>query len=163
MTSETVSTTRTLSSALAMAGAQAALTGLWEVAAELSPARRRLARVGMVAGIAAGGAAFSRLRPAPDENQDLTEDEPAEATPPRLTPAMTAVGVGIGLAVTATSQLMRKHWLTGLAREHAHPERALALRMAALAFAGTLSARLLDALSYEEGSPDPTRRRGRIG
>jgi len=128
------------------------------MAGELPPGKRRLARVGLTATIAAIGIGLSMLEPLPEEPSPEDEsmltsdepeadsiDEPAEAEPPPVSPVVGTAAGSIAVAIMIGSSLLQKRWLARLARSgHAHPHRSLALRVAVISFAGTLPARLME-------------------
>jgi hypothetical protein len=157
---------------LAAAAGDAAISGAWVLAGELPPRKRRLARVGMTAMTAAIGAGLSAgLEPPSDEDPrpamadapsiDPEEDEadeqadeqaddrvadPIEAQSPALRPLFVIAASGIPVAIMIGSSFLQKRWLAGRTSSgHPHPHRSLAVRVAAVAFAGTLVPRLLEA------------------
>jgi len=155
-------TARAYAGAVATTALEAAATGVWVMAGELPTGKRRLVRVGLAATMAGVGFRLSRLAP-DDDKDDEDEDEdgpltdepqaelaqeypsPGETGPTRLNPGYTAAAGGIAIAIMIGSSVLRKRWLVGLDRSgHAHPHRVLALRVAALSFAGMLPARLIE-------------------
>ncbi|WP_433720349.1 hypothetical protein ACQP2Y_35270 [Actinoplanes sp. CA-051413] len=159
-------------STLADAGLDVASVGVWVAAAELPPARRRLARgavaavIGAVAipGIrAARSAATGTDEPAVpgagsglpyvDVGIHLPAGDPSEddASPRRRAVLAGAVGVGVlttavaaSVGVTVAGRQLERRWLARLTRHgHPHPHRALALRMAGLYAALTVPSRLI--------------------
>ncbi|MCM4085005.1 hypothetical protein [Paractinoplanes hotanensis] len=153
------------SRAVTVAAMQAVFNSAWIAARELSPAKRRLARVGVIAIGAAGYAgatpdtrrAIREVRAEVESLRDK-EDEPESsrdsAEEPPATPdssfdkrrAVAIVGaLGLTIAVTLGRRRLEKRWLARLARDgHAHPTRALALRMAPVAFAAELAIQIID-------------------
>ncbi len=156
--------------ALADSGFDVASVGAWVAAAELSPARRRLARGALAAvtvavaipGVrAARSAAADTAEPvAPgarsglpfvDAGIRLPADELSEAgTPTRRRAVLvagvltTAVAVSVGAA--AAGRQLERRWLARLARNgHPHPHRALAVRMAGLYAVMVVPSRLFTA------------------
>jgi hypothetical protein len=139
--------------ALADAGLDVASVGSWVAAAELSPARRRLARGALAAvtvAVAVPGVRAGRFAAEPavpgagsglpfvDVGIRLPDAEPSEADPSLRRRAVLAGAVGVGVlaasvgAAVAGRQLERR-WLARLTRRgHQHPHRALGLRMAGL-------------------------------
>ena len=162
---------RSYTRVVAGAAAQAALSATWIAARELSPARRRLARFGTVATVAAVGWVTSSRTPEPDADPaspDPASPDPAgleaaaldsagpdsagpEAakTPPGGFDRRTAAALGLGV-LTGTAGILgrrglEKRWLARLTRDgHRHPTRALAVRMAAVEFALHLALQLAD-------------------
>ncbi|MBM2623219.1 hypothetical protein JIG36_47760 [Actinoplanes sp. LDG1-06] len=161
--------------ALAMAALQAALSGTWIAAGELSPVRRRLARAGSVVTVAAIGYIVSppadrsaespvslRLVAPSAEHSlgiaapDLDGTSPEAASPQEEQPeaevsidkrkALTgAVVIALSAAAIVGRRKLEKRWLTRLTRNgHAHPTRALAVRMAAVEFAGQFALQMAD-------------------
>ncbi|MBL7256348.1 hypothetical protein [Paractinoplanes lichenicola] len=180
--------------ALALAALQAALSGSWIAAGELSPARRRLARFGAVAlttGIgyvlsppssrspetpdspvtlrlvapgSALGAAAPDLTSAPADG-DPAGGDGADGPSHGLPDASELLGIGdklerpfdkrkavLGAAVVAISvgaiagrRQLEKRWLARLTGNgHPHPTRGLAVRVAAVEFAGQFALQLAD-------------------
>lgn len=159
--------------AVAMAALQAALSSTWIAARELSPARRRLARSGIVAAVATVSYAASarssddRLRSS-DElvvgKRPMLVSEGGPVVDPDTVPEFTfdkrkaAVAAGL-VALSAAAMIGRrqleKRWLARLTRNgHPHPTRALALRMGAVEFAGQLALQLAE--MRKPGSPSAT-------
>jgi hypothetical protein len=146
-------TGRACAGALASTALEAGATGAWVAAGELSPWKRRLSRTGLTAVVA--GIGFGLSRPAPNGSVETPEDEARDdetlddpAGPARRDPVLETVAAGIAIAVMIGSSMLRKRWLAGLDRAgHANPQRALAVRVAAVSFAGTLPARLMEAFS----------------
>lgn len=137
--------------AVGSAALQAAVSSTWIAARELTPARRRLARVATVA----AGAVVAHLA-APPKADPVVGANPfpvGEGAPPAA-PDFTfdkrraAVGAGVvalSVAAVAGRRLLEKRWLARLTRAgHPHPTRALAVRMAAVEFAGQLALQLPD-------------------
>jgi len=147
--------------ALAETGVDVASVGAWVAAAELSPARRRLARAALAAGsVALGVSAMRNRRPATpgpgpglpfvDAGIRLPADPPSEsdsAARRRVVLAgagafTTAVAISVGTAVAG--RRLERRWLARLARNgHQHPHRALGVRMAALYAVMTVPSRIL--------------------
>lgn len=184
MTSIPISATwRPYLRALAETGLDVASVGTWVAAAELSPARRRLARGALAAvtvAVAIPGARGSRPAavdtagpaapgagsglPFVDVGIRLSADPPSEAgTPPRRRAVLsgaagavvlaTAVAASVGAAV-AGRQLERR-WLARLGRQgHEHPHRALGVRMAVLYAVMVVPGRLL---AVRQGAEDGRR------
>lgn len=153
------------SRAVTVAAMQAVFNSAWIAARELSPAKRRLARVGVIAiGTAGYAAATPDTRRAirevraeveslrdkqedPESSRDKAEEPPATPEfPVDKRRAVAIVGaLGLSLAVTLGRRRLEKRWLAGLARDgHAHPTRALALRMAPVVFAAELAIQLVE-------------------
>jgi hypothetical protein len=145
--------------AIAMAALQAALTSTWIAARELSPPRRRLARLGIVAAV--GGVSYlASPRSADPEPELVVGARPmlvAEGGPvvdPDAFPefafdkrkaALTAAVLGASAAAMFGRRQVEKRWLARLTRNgHPHPTRALAVRMAGLEFAGQLALQLAE-------------------
>jgi hypothetical protein len=149
--------------ALAEAGLDVTSVGAWVAAAELSPARRRLARAAMAAAI--GAMAVPAFRGITDEAEPpvpgarsglplvdagirLPED-PAEpgTTSRRRTVVIGAVLTTVAAAsvgATVASRKLERRWLARLTRNgHPHPHRALAVRMAAVYAVLVVPSRLL--------------------
>ncbi len=158
--------------ALAEAGLDVASVGAWIAAAELPPARRRLARgalaavnaaaaiPGARAGLsAAAGTAESATPgagsglPFVDAGIRLPAAEPSEPDASRRRRAVlagavvaavltTAVAASVGAA--AAGRQLERRWLARLVRHgHPHPHRALGVRMAALYAVAVVPSRLL--------------------
>lgn len=157
--------------AVAKAALQAAFSGVWIAAAELSPAKRRLARLGTVAAAAAITYAASPKEPGPADEIVLAdrpfavtdpppaagEDEEAAAEPAFEVDKRTAIAaagvLGLSAAMIVGRRRLEKRWLAGLTSGgHPHPTRALAVRMAAVEFAGYLVLQL--ATSGREQRPE---------
>ncbi|WP_212987044.1 hypothetical protein [Actinoplanes auranticolor] len=156
---------------LADAGLDVASVGAWIAAAELPPARRRLARGAVAAitatvaipGIRAVRSAAGADEPAVpgagsglpyvDVGIQLPADDPSEDDPSRRRRAVLAGAVGVGVLTTAVAasvgvalagRQLERRWLARLTRHgHPHPHRALALRMAGLYAALTVPSRLI--------------------
>jgi hypothetical protein len=136
------------------AAAEGLLTGVWVVAGELPPARRRLARAGTVVAVSAAGWATSpghstvtreRSVTWSDDRGLVVRDADGTEIPGRR--GMVAAGVSAALAVgmTVGRRQVERRWLARLERRgHAHPYRALAVRMAVFTTAVTLSKGLID-------------------
>ncbi|MEU8242238.1 hypothetical protein AB0C07_28640 [Actinoplanes missouriensis] len=152
--------------AVGLAALQAVLSSTWIAARELSPAKRRLARLGTVAAVAAVGW-VAAPKDAPDSDSDdqigpavganpyLAAEgaaSPDDASQPDSEPpfdkrkaALVAGGIGIGVAAMAGRRQLEKRWLARLTRNgHPHPTRALAVRMAGVEFVGQLAMQLND-------------------
>jgi hypothetical protein len=172
---------------LADAGLDVASVGAWIAAAELPPARRRLARGAVVAvmgAVAVPGirAAWSAVAgadepavpgagsglPFVDVGIELPADEPSEddGSTRRRAVRAGAVGVGVltaGVAVsvglTMAGRKVERRWLARLTRHgHPHPHRGLALRMAGLYAALTVPSRLI--IVRQGGEADRGKGRG---
>jgi len=147
--------------AVAAAALQAALSGAWIAARELPPARRRLARLGLVAAVAAASRALPRPdseaagEPAAEREIVLTERPFLISEPPPVTDglrpvpfdkrkaAVVAVVAGVSVAAIAGRRLLENRWLDRLAaRGHPHPVRAVAVRMAAVEFTAQVALHL---------------------
>lgn len=130
-----------------MAALQAAHSGLWIAAGELSPARRRLARFGTFATVAAVAYAAT---PKPSEelvvgqqpflasegSPESGSEEPFDKRKALVTAGM----IGLSAAMIVGRRSLEKKWLARLARKgHTRPRRALAVRMAAVEFTGLLA------------------------
>ncbi|MCO8274817.1 hypothetical protein M1L60_29895 [Actinoplanes sp. TRM 88003] len=134
--------------AAADAAYRAVLAGMWIAARDLSPARRRLARTGLIAtGIGVEYAKspssfremFDQKEPQPDEPQEFKPDKRQSAT----------LAIGIGLAVTTmiARRRLEKRWMKQLEHSgHRHPAGALALRMVPVEFGIQLLLRAADRL-----------------
>nr|WP_221376330.1 hypothetical protein [Actinoplanes polyasparticus] len=167
------------SRAVTVAAMQAVFNSAWIAARELSPAKRRLARVGIIAIGAAGYATATpdtrrairevrseveslrdkaeapgdelkslRDKAEPGDHEEPGPDE-SSATPDLPFDKRRAVAIvgalGLSIAVTLGRRRLEKRWLARLARDgHAHPTRALALRMAPVAFAAELAIQIID-------------------
>ncbi|SDT81101.1 hypothetical protein [Actinoplanes derwentensis] len=144
--------------AVGMAVLQAGVSGTWIAARELSPARRRLARAGTVAALAAvsyavtpdkTGAAGDEIALAP--HPFPVSDPPAATQEPEFVfdkrkAALTAGALALSVAALVGRRQLEKRWLARLTRKsHPHPTRALAVRMATVEFAGILAVQLADA------------------
>jgi hypothetical protein len=141
--------------AVGVAALQAVLSGVWIAAGELTPARRRLTRVGAVAVM---GAVTLAVSPPSDlarssvvvldaQPRLLSEVAPAPAEPTldKRRIAATAGLLGVAVAVNVGRYQFRKRWLAKLTRDgHPHPTRALAVRMAAFEFAHQLALQIRD-------------------
>lgn len=153
--------------AVGLAALQAVLSSTWIAARELSPAKRRLARLGTVAAVAAVGWVAApkdasdsddRIGPAIGASPYLAAEGAAsltasdDASPPDSEPpfdkrkaALMAGGIGIGVAAMVGRRQLEKRWLARLTRNgHPHPTRALAVRMAGVEFVGQLAMQLND-------------------
>jgi hypothetical protein len=157
---------------LADAGLDVGSVGAWIAAAELPPARRRLARGAVAAAIvavaipgirAARSAAAGADEPAVpgagsglpyvDVGIQLPADDPSEDDPSLRRRALLAGAVGVGaltaavavsVGVAMAGRQLERRWLARLTRQgHPHPHRALALRMAGLYAALTVPSRLI--------------------
>lgn len=135
---------------VAVAALQAALSGVWIAAAELTPVRRRLVRAGSVAAL---GAITLAVSPKSDETDSKaivvgahprlvtegippSEPNPAEFTIDKRKAAVTAGALGLALATNVGRRRLQKRWLARLTSDgHPHPTRVLAVRMAAVEFA----------------------------
>jgi hypothetical protein len=143
---------------VATAALQAGLTGAWIAARDLSPARRRLTRLGTVAAGAAIGWAVVPDEPEPEteaETELVVADKPFAVTdpppseePPALDKRKVIIGaavVGLSVAALVGRRQLEKRWLARLTRDgHRRPTRALAVRMAAVEFAATLALQAAD-------------------
>ncbi|OJF11985.1 hypothetical protein BG844_23100 [Couchioplanes caeruleus subsp. caeruleus] len=126
------------------------MTGVWVAAGELSPAKRRLARVGTVATAAGAYAIRERVFPAPalpGADDSDTEEEPVS---PEVISKAKLIGIGAGVAVSVAVMVaghrLEKRWLAALIRDgHAHPYRALAVRMGLISFGVALAPDLIRA------------------
>lgn len=147
-----------------VAAMQAVSSSAWIAARELPPARRRLARAGIIAVGAAGYAAMpdnrrtirelrsevESLRDKDEEAGDEPESRPDEPEAPespfdKRRAIATAGALGLTIAVTLGRRRLQKRWLARLVRDgHAHPNRALALRMAPMMFAAEIAVQLID-------------------
>ncbi|MFD1373344.1 hypothetical protein [Actinoplanes sichuanensis] len=145
--------------AVALAALQAALSSTWIAARELSPAKRRLARLGTVAAVGAVGWVVTPKekekedefelvvadRPFPvSEPQPIAEDEPAPFDKRKA--ALGLAMLGLTVAAVVGRRQLEKRWLARLTRNgHPHPTRALAVRIGAVEFAGQLALQVADA------------------
>ncbi|MEV8508672.1 hypothetical protein AB0368_28125 [Actinoplanes sp. NPDC051475] len=148
--------------AVGAAALQGLLTGVWVAAGELPPAKRRLSRAGAV--VALSGMASVRdwafpdepsaipaktravtgeTRAVPDEAEMLSDEVPPRPiSKARL--AATGAAVAVSVATMVGGRRLEKRWLGALERDgHAHPHRALGVRMGLISFAATLSQRLI--------------------
>ena len=124
--------------AVASAALQAAVSGAWIAARELSPAKRRLARFGTVAAVAAIGYVVSSESPEAGEKPEAADFDRRQA-------AALGLGVVAGTAGIVGRRQLEKRWLARLTRDgHPHPTRALAVRMTAAHFALHLALKLAD-------------------
>lgn len=147
--------------AVALAALQAALSSTWIAARELSPAKRRLARLGTVAAVATVGWVTSPKeedddefepelvvgdRPFPvSDPQPVSESEPAIPFDKRKAAVGLAM-LGLTVAAVVGRRQLEKRWLARLTRNgHPHPTRALAVRVGAVEFAGQLALQVADA------------------
>ena len=150
---------------LAGSTARAALTGVWTATAELPVAKRRAVRAGLFGTAAlmatatgdrprAGADGIVTPAPLPDPNRTTTEATPAE---PPLRAGAAAAGIGLSIAVYAGGKWLENLWLARLARNgHAHPHRALGVRMAALSLLTSLCLRRLSTqVASRWPAPDP--------
>jgi hypothetical protein len=138
-----------------MAALQAALTSAWIAARELSPARRRATRAGIVAAVGAVAYAVSP-DPAEGERELVVGKRPtlvAEGGPvvdPEFTfdkrkAVLAAAVLGVSAATIYGRRQLEKRWLARLTRSgHPHPTRALAVRMAGVEFGVQLALQLAD-------------------
>lgn len=124
---------------LAAAGVAAA-AGTWTAAAELSPTRRRCARLAIATAVLAWPSPPSSV----DQDRTAVPSVPLAVEPSRarqvsvVTLGLTLVGAGVG-----GRRWLERRWLRRLERRgHVHPHRALGLRIALLAFVVELSGRL---------------------
>ncbi|MEV4276920.1 hypothetical protein [Actinoplanes xinjiangensis] len=155
--------------AAAVAALQAALSSTWIAARELSPAKRRLARLGTTAAVAAIGYVTSPKEPdgqSDGEPGDLVVADrpfpvseppvPEEAPEPAFDKRKAVVGLAmIGLTVAAVvgRRTVEKRWLARLTRNgHPHPTRALAVRIGAIEFAGQFALQVAEARRTAAGS-----------
>ncbi|MEU4692407.1 hypothetical protein [Actinoplanes sp. NPDC023714] len=153
--------------AVGLAALQAALSSTWIAARELSPAKRRLARAGTVATMVAVGW-VTAPKEEPAEEIDLVvgatpfsvadgvpkTDAEEEEPPPfdKRKAALAAGAIGIGVAAIVGRRQLEKRWLARLTRNgHAHPTRALAVRMAGVEFAAQLAMQLNDVRKARAG------------
>lgn len=149
--------------ALAESGLDVASVGAWTAAAELPPARRRLARAALAAvNVAAVRSELraGRSEPVPpgsrsglpyvdagirlpaDESPDPSQRRRAMLVGAAVLTAAAAVSVGTAVA----GRQLERRWLARLVRHgHAHPHRALGVRMAALYAVVVVPSRLLAA------------------
>jgi hypothetical protein len=133
---------RSLPRVVAAAAAQAVVSGAWIAARELSPAKRRLARLSTVAAVAAVGWATSDDTEAPGSETD--DDTPSPEFDRRKAAAL-GVAALAGTAAILGRRRLEKRWLARLTRDgHTHPTRALALRMSAVEFTLHLGLQLAD-------------------
>ncbi|MFC3381009.1 hypothetical protein [Couchioplanes azureus] len=128
------------------AALQGLMTGVWVAAGELSPAKRRLARLGTVVAVAGAGAVRERVFPDPAPAPALPEaDDTGE---PEVISKAKLIGIGAGVAVSVAAMVagrrLEKRWLAALTRDgHAHPYRALAVRLGLISFGATLAPNLI--------------------
>lgn len=149
----------TLSRAVAKAALQAVSGGLWIAAAELSPARRRLARLTTVTAMTAVVWAASPKEESGRDDEIVLADRPFAVTDPPPAgaeqepefvfdkrKAIAAAGaIGLSTAAFVGRRRLEKRWLARLTGDgHPHPTRALAVRMAAVEFAGYLVIQLAE-------------------
>jgi hypothetical protein len=152
--------------AVSVAAMQATFNSAWIAARELSPTKRRLARLGVVA---FGSALYAAVTPDTrramrearsdvaalrDKVQALEGAEEPEADEPEAKPEFSydkrqtvaiAGALALTIAVTLSRRRLEKRWLASLARDgHPHPTRALALRMAPVAFVAEMAVQLVD-------------------
>ncbi|GAA2548586.1 hypothetical protein GCM10010435_17670 [Winogradskya consettensis] len=132
------------------AALQGVLTGVWVAAGELAPGRRRAVRVASVVGLSAVASirdwAFPETEEAAEEEvaavegevSGLEPDEEASVDVKRLVVGGVLIAASVGVIVGR--KRLERRWLGRLERGgHAHPYRALGVRMGALSFAGTLA------------------------
>jgi hypothetical protein len=139
--------------AVATAALQAGLSGAWIAARELSPMRRRLTRLGVVATVAALGYAVAPDQPDP-EPELVVAAEPFPVTDPpvpeepvfdKRKAIIGAAVLGLSAAALVGRHQLEKRWLARLTRNgHRHPTRGLAVRMATVEFATTLAVQVAD-------------------
>ena len=162
---------------------EAAATGAWVMAGELTTAKRRLVRASLTATVAGIGLGLFRLAPEgldEPEDEDLEDDpddeplgdgllgdrslapseqnrpESARSASARANPFLGLVAGGIAIGIMIGSSMLQKRWLVALERAgHSAPHRALALRVAAVSFAGTLPARLMEVHERADASTPP--------
>ena len=116
---------------------EAGSAGLWVAADELSPARRRAARITLA--LAAGGYAWWRT-----EGSRRSDDE-TDAGGPSLRTLGTAASATLGAASPVVRRLVGPRWLRRLEEVGAsHPYRALGRRVALASFAVSAVTRLPD-------------------
>jgi hypothetical protein len=150
---------------LAGSTARAALTGVWTATAELPAAKRRAVRAGLLGtAVLMTAAAGDRPRagadgivpPAPPQDPSRTTTEPTPAAP-AVRAATAAAGIGLSIAFYAGGKRLENLWLARLARNgHAHPHRALGVRMAALSLLTSLCLRRLSTqVASRWPAPDP--------
>jgi hypothetical protein len=112
------------------------LTGAWVAAGELPAGRRRLIRAGSVLSLSAVvsiGGGDDGDEPEPTAERYASWDVDKRKL------AVTAVSLGVSVGLAVGRRRLEKRWLGALTRAgHPHPQRALALRMGLLSFAGTL-------------------------
>jgi hypothetical protein len=170
---------RSFTQALAWAAAQAAYVGAWVAAGELSTGKRRLARVGIVAGAYAliptrrdASDNASNCPPAPAAATPALSDTPeatlltpkartersesAGRTPSSLSvlgkTAKPVVIAASGILVMIGRHRLKEHWLAKLSRAgHSHPHLALATRVSVAAFAISLIDHAIK--TYDDGRP----------
>lgn len=145
--------------AIAVAAMQAALSSAWIAARELSPVRRRLARLGTVAAVAAAGYVTAPKKPEPEPEElvvaahpfPVSDPQPVAGDEPEFTfdKRKAAVGIallGLSAAAIVGRRKLENRWLARLTRNgHPHPTRALAVRMAAVEFAGQFALQVAEA------------------
>lgn len=152
--------------ALAGTGLDVASVGAWVAAAELSPARRRLARATLVLALVAvpdrGSSADPAASVAPvpggssglpfvDAGITLPAGRPSRAdVPPRravlVGAAVLTAAVTFAAGGAVVGHRLQRRWLARLSRHgHPHPHRALAVRTAAVYAVLVAPARLLAA------------------
>jgi hypothetical protein len=133
---------------VAETGFESACTGAWVGVAGLPAGKRRLARAGIFAASLAVGAAAYRSERRQQAPEPVLELELAVRELSPLQVAVTATALGGSVALTLGSRVLQKRWVDRLVRQgHARPHRALGVRVAAIAFAASLPARLIDAHS----------------
>lgn len=148
-------------------------TAGWVAAGGLSPGKRRLVRTGVVgAGVAYGILAGLRLDSKEPAAMPVLSDKPiaikdwdrhkvetgtpgrSDDGPDRKVTAGTVAAIALSAGLMVGRRQVEKRWLAGLVRRgHAHPHRALAIRMGLLAMAGALPSRLIRARQTENGTP----------
>lgn len=142
--------------AVGLAVLQAGTSGAWIAARDLSPARRRLTRLGTVAAAAAISYAATPASPGDDPDQDdeiVLSDQPFPISdPPPAAPldkrkaVLAAAVIGLSVAAMVGRNQLEKRWHARLtSKSHPNPTRGLAVRMAGVEFAAHLAFQLVDA------------------
>jgi hypothetical protein len=150
--------------AVVAAVGDAAVAGAWTATGALPPGRRRVVRAGVTAAtVAVAGGLFSPASgpdghdggQAPPEPSGGATTETPPTLPTRLQLVALAAGVGVSVALRMGGRRLERRWLASLERSgHAHPHRAVALRVAALSLAATLPSRLFEAHAASRAAGD---------
>jgi hypothetical protein len=142
--------------AVGNAAYRAAMGSAWTAARDLSPARRRLARVALIA----AGVGIEYAKSPSSFREMFKQNEPKHDEPqvPHLDKRQaTALAIGVGLSLTTlvARRHLEKRWTRQLrAAGHSHPAGALALRMAPVEFGIQLLLHAADRFKPTPDDPD---------